>query len=319
MTVLGLDLGGTKLAIALFSSNGAILHRDIFAIDKRKGSQVGVLIAESIKKYIDIAKRDKISIGAIGISIPGIYYHQTGNVWAPNISGWENYPLLSEVSSLPELIEIKVSIDSDRACYILGETWQGSAQGCKNAIFVAVGTGIGAGILADGRILRGQGDIAGAVGWMGLLGPFREEYRKCGCFEYHASGTGITNITRELLRNNREYKGILKQKQIENISTQDVFMAYKKVDTIALQVINDAITYWGMAVANLVSTFNPEKIIFGGGIFGPAAEFLTKIEEEAGKWSQPISMSQVQFAVSTLGGDAGLYGAGKLALESITK
>jgi glucokinase len=319
MSVLGIDLGGTKLAIALFSSDGAILYRDIFPIDKRKGSRVGVLIVHTIKKYLEIAKRDTISISAIGISIPGIYYHQTGNVWAPNIAGWDNYPLLKEVSAISELKRTKVSIDSDRACYILGEIWQGAARGCKNAIFLAVGTGIGAGILVDGRILRGQGDIAGAVGWMGLLGPFREEYRKCGCFEHHASGSGISNITRSLLRKNRDYKGILRQKQIKNISTHDVFEAHKKGDIIAQRVINDAILYWGMAVANLVSTFNPEKIIFGGGIFGPAVEFLTYIEREARKWAQPISMNQVQIAVSALGGDAGLYGAGKLALESITK
>jgi glucokinase len=319
MAVLGLDLGGTKLSAALFNTEGIIVHRDVELLQGRKGHQVGMLLEHNIKKYLKIADSSEFTINAIGISIPGIYYQKTGCVWAPNIEGWENYPLLKEIKDLPELKNIKVKIDSDRACYILGESWQGAAQRCKNAIFLAVGTGIGAGILVDGSILRGHGDIAGAVGWMGLTEHFNDQYRLCGCFEYHASGNGITKKTQDLVRNNREYVGILKQIQIDKIRTQDIFAAYKNGDTIARQVLDDAVRYWGMAVANLVSIFNPEIIIFGGGIFGPAAQFLERIKDESKKWAQPISIDQVHITVSVMAGDAGLYGSGKLALQALLK
>src|SRR5690606_7336356 len=115
--------------------------------------------------------------------------NKSGTVWAPNIPGWEDYPLKAELEAV--LNRIPVSIDSDRACYILGEYWKGAAQNCEDAIFLAVGTGIGAGILADGRILRGAGDIAGAIGWMALDHPYQEKYIPCGCFEYQASGDGV--------------------------------------------------------------------------------------------------------------------------------
>jgi glucokinase len=319
MNVIGLDLGGTKLAAAIFNQTEEILFKQISSLEKRQGKAVGILICEQIQQLLSHSKSKSIEIGAIGISVPGIYYSKTGNVWAPNIPGWTDYPLLAEINSLPEAENIKVKIDSDRACYILGETWQGSARGCKDAIFLAIGTGIGAGILVDGTILRGHNDIAGAVGWMALNQFFRDEYKACGCFEYHASGEGIAKVTREMLTNNQEYSGVLKNKMFNEISSHDIFEAYQSHDPIAATVLNHCIAYWGMAVANLVSTFNPEKIIFGGGVFGPAAQFLDQIKIEAERWAQPISMKQVSLEISTLGGDAGLIGAGRLAFMALNE
>jgi glucokinase len=314
MNVLGLDLGGTKLASALFNGQGTILYRDLSYLENKKGTEVGLLIKKHIQRQIKKAYDLNLKVSAIGISVPGIYYSETGLVWAPNISNWDRYPLLSEISSLPESKRIKVSIDSDRACYILGETWQGCASGSKNAIFIAVGTGIGAGILCDGKILRGHNDIAGAVGWMALDKSFKKGYESCGFFEYHASGDGLSRRTHNILNKKSPSKGILTKLQPGAITSKDLFEAYNTGDAVAEQVIKSAITFWGMAVANLVSIFNPEKIIFGGGVFGPALQFLSHIEKEAKKWSQPISMKQVKIEGSALGTEAGLYGAGKLAL-----
>ncbi len=314
MSVIGIDLGGTKLAAAIFNNNGTIIHRNVAPLEGRKDKAVGELIISEIEQLISFSGSAGESISAIGICIPGIYYAKTGCVWAPNIPGWENYPLLEDVQRFVQAKNIKVRIDSDRACYILGETWQGSAQGCTDAVFLAIGTGIGAGILCNGQIIRGHGDIAGALGWMGLQKPFREVYKSCGCFEYHASGEGIVKITRDILIKERAYSGYLGDKDPDAVTTRDVFAAYKKGDKIAIYVIEDAIVIWGMAVANIVSTFNPEKIILGGGVFGPAAQFIDRITEEAKRWAQPISMKQVSIEVSSLGGDAGLIGAGKLAL-----
>ncbi|HEX9972420.1 MAG TPA: ROK family protein [bacterium] len=317
MNVIGLDLGGTKLAAAIFDSNGKILHKELAALETRRGAEVGSLITQQMQKLISHANSNSMPITAIGMSVPGIYFAQSGTVWAPNIPEWTDYPLLSELCSLPEAKHLDIKIDSDRACYILGETWQGSAKGCNNAIFLAIGTGIGAGILIDGVILRGHHDIAGAIGWMGLSRPFRNEYGSCGCFEYHASGEGIARIARELLAGDSNYSGKLSKKDLRQITSHDIFEAYESHDPIAIKVLEDCIAYWGMAVANLVSIFNPEKIIFGGGVFGPAARFLDQIKAEAQRWAQPISMKQVSLEVSTLGGDAGIIGAGRLALMAL--
>lgn len=319
MGVIGIDLGGTKLASAIFNQNGKLLYKDITALEKRGGKDVGILLQGQIHQLLAKAKLEKIGIEAVGISVPGIYYLKTGNVWAPNIGGWDNYPLKEELQSLLDLEAINIKIDSDRACYILGETWQGAARGCQNAIFLAVGTGIGAGILVDGNILRGNGDIAGAIGWMALTRPYTNEYGACGSFEYHASGEGIGKITMELIKTNNQYQGVLRKKNVKQISSYDVFQAYQSQDPLAFQVLTECVQFWGMAIANLISLFNPEKIILGGGIFGPALQFLDQINKEAQRWAQPISFRQVKIEPTKLGDDAGLYGAGRLALLSLNE
>ena len=311
MAVIALDLGGTKLAAALFNDKGDILLKTNDSLDKKQGAEVGKLIFQSANELL--SKTNDVS--AIGICVPGIAHAKTGKVWAPNIPGWEDYPLLEELQRSVFNQKIKIKIDSDRACYILGEVWKGNARGCKDAIFLSVGTGIGAGILINNEVLRGSHDIAGAIGWMGLDRPFNQKYISCGDFEYNASGEGIVKVAREMLDNDVYNKSVLSNIIPALLSAKDIFDAYENGDDLAKKVMVNAIECWGMATANLVSLFNPEKIIFGGGVFGPALKFLDDIYTEARKWAQPISIQQVQLLGSALGNDAGLYGAGLLALR----
>lgn len=311
MALLGIDLGGTKLALAVFSNEGQLLHKKSIPIQEREGKEVSDLI---ISSFLELCANDQYVINSVGISIPGIYRSETGTVWAPNIPGWEDYPLLQEFNEIAG--SRNVMIDSDRACCILGEVWQGNAKGCKDAIFVTVGTGIGAGILINGEVFRGANDIAGAIGWMALQKPFEEKYIPCGCFEYSASGNGIARLANELKHKNEEYKGELKDIASYKLTSQLVFEAFKNEDEIARQVIESCIESWGMASANLVSLFNPEKIIFGGGVFGPAIPLIPQIKKEAAKWAQPVSMKLVKFEATALKKDAGLYGAAYLALKN---
>jgi glucokinase len=312
MAVIALDLGGTKLAAALFNHDGRILSKSNLSLEKRKGKEVGQLISNTANEMVDKGKALHETVDAIGICIPGIAHAKTGKVWAPNIPGWDDYPLLEELQLSITDKNIAVKIDSDRACCILGEVWKGNARGCSDAIFLSVGTGIGAGILINNEVLRGSHDIAGAIGWMGLDRPFQEKYISCGDFEYNASGEGIAKVARELICEN---KTLLRNIDPGQLTAKDVFDAHEKGDELAKRIIDNAIECWGIAVANLVSLFNPEKIIFGGGVFGPALKFLDEIYAEAKKWAQPISIRHVNLERSALGNDAGLYGAGWLAMK----
>ena len=314
MSLLGIDLGGTKLSSAIFSEDGTLLLKETVALENRRGKEVGLLITDQIGKFLNSDKLSSNEVSSIGISVPGISHTESGTVWAPNIPGWDDYPLSEEVKSVCG--SIPVSIDSDRACYMLGELWQGNARGCRNAVFLAVGTGIGAGILVNGEILRGSHDIAGAIGWMALNRPFDDKYISCGCFEYHASGDGVARVARDLLKEDKTYSGELKNKQIEGMSSYDVFSAFENGDYIAQKVIGISIEFWGMAVANLVSLFNPEKVIMGGGVFGPAVKLIPAVKKEAEKWAQPISIKQMEITASGLAGDAGVFGAGYLASKN---
>ena len=310
MAVIGIDIGGTKISGAIFE-NDEIVYREKLLLQGKGGDDAGNVIIELTNTLLSYAENKGINISGIGASVPGIYYSKTGNVWAPNISGWENYPLLEKLKlSVPQSINIK--IDSDRACYILGEVWKGNAQGIDNAIFMAVGTGIGAGILADGNIVRGANDIAGAIGWLALDKPFYAKYINYGCYEYHASGDGLARVAKEILPGFPN-SIMLNNKPVGDITAHDVFSAAELNDAAAVKTLKIAVEFWGMAAANLVSLFNPEVIIFGGGVFGPAVKYLDEIYNEAKKWAQPISITKVKFLPSKAGGEAGLWGAGYLA------
>lgn len=312
MSVIGLDLGGTKLAGACFSRSGTPRHRVAVPLGARAGADVGALIVTHVRELMSKAAG---AVDSVGVAIPGIYRAAGGTVWAPNIPGWEDYPLVAELrAALPAHVEVRV--DSDRACAILGEVWAGRARGSRNAIFLAVGTGIGAGILCEGVVVRGAGDAAGAIGWLALDRPYRPEYPPAGCFEYHASGTGLAAVAQRLLREQPDHRGPLRERDASSITAHDVFTAADEGDAIARRVLDEAVGYWGMAIANLVSLFNPERIILGGGVFGPAARLLDRIRAEARQWAQPISITQVEIELSALGGDAVLYGAAALGFHA---
>jgi glucokinase len=313
--VIALDLGGTKLATSLFAADGRPLGKRCVPLEPRIGSDVGELISGQILRLQRAAAKRGMRVAAVGICVPGIADPKSGCVWAPNLPGWEDYPLRTEIQAAVSDKNVKVVVESDRAASILGEAWQGAARGCRNAIFLAVGTGIGAGIMVDGRVLHGAHNIAGAIGWLALDRPFRPEYADCGCFESHASGEGLAKIAKELLGKRRNYRGPLRKKS--QLTARDVFAALEKGDAVANEVMEQAIEFWGMASANLISLFNPEKIIFGGGVFGPATQFIGAIQREASRWAQPIAMQKVNLEASQLGSDAALYGAAYLALRSV--
>lgn len=317
MVYIGVDLGGTKITAALFDANGEIAESKVALLDEREGAAVAELMVELISELLKENKITKREKKYIGICVPGIAYSKKGTVWCPNIPGWEEYPLQEHIAAaVPNSL---ICIESDRTCYILGEVIAGCARNCDNAVFMAVGTGIGLGILIDGVVLHGNSDIVGAIGWMALKPPYDSFYDKCGCFETHASGDGLATQARKFLTLMPEYKGELRDIELEKVTSYHVFRAYENNDKIAVKVIDQAIEMWGMAAANVVSLFNPQILVFGGGVFGPAAQFIGRIYEEACKWAQPISIREVKFMPTALPKLAGLYGAGAIAINIAKK
>lgn len=295
MAVLGIDLGATKVSAAIFDNDGNILERRYSLLEGRSGNEAGDFICSTISSLCK-----DLSVSSVGVCVPGIVYSKKGTVWAPNIPGWEDYPLLSRLRQ--SLGDVRIEIESDRTCYILGEKWKGEARGCDNAIYLAVGSGIGAGILLDGRVIHGADDIVGATGWMALESEYDKEWDACGCFETFASGNGIGNCASKLYG--------------RKVSSYEVFEDYAKGDPNAIKVINKALQMWGKGAANLVSLFNPEVIVFGGGVFaGDAKKLIPDIYAEALKWAQPIAIRKTRFCPSAVGADAALLGAGYLVRE----
>lgn len=306
MAILSFDLGGTKLAIAIFDAQGNCLLKQQQPLAGSRGISVSQLIADHIRQFL---AADRFVIDVIGVAVPGMYDAKSGTVWAPNIDGWTAYPLMAELQLVAG--DIPIVIDNDRACCILGETWKGSATGCKDAIFLTIGTGIGAGIMVDGHVLRGVNQTAGAIGWMALNDKFEDLYERYGCFEAYGSGDGMARLAQKRIAEQPGYNGILSKSEV--LTASDVFAAASKEDVLAIQVVVICIGLWGRAAANLVSLLNPDQIIFGGGVFGPGVDYIPAIKKEADRWAQPLGSAHVQFTASALAGDACLYGAARSA------
>lgn len=310
-TLISIDLGGTKCAGALISEDGEIIHKMKDRISGLKGEKVSNVILSIILQLKEKLPSGHLLAG-VGISVPGISNQKKDTVWAPNIPGWDHYPLKSYLKDKLGN-EMVLHIDSDRACSICGEVWQGAAKGYKNAIFLAFGTGIGAGILIDGKVLRGSSDIAGAIGWLALDHHYPEGYKQYGCFEYNASGDGLVRLATDIFSGKHPDTYL----DVSNLTAEDIFAAHAKKDELALLTIDSAIDYWAKGVANLVSIFNPEIIIFGGGVFGPGLKFLDQIYERSRKWAQPIAIREVKLAGGQLGVNAQLYGAARLVMDKV--
>jgi glucokinase len=309
---LGIDVGGTKLSAALFSRHGEIHRKKKLPLDKAGGYEAATQIASLIAEY----ERGDQAPRAIGIVIPGVVFHHSGEVWAPNIAGWDRFPLRDH---LLQATEIEVVLDSDRAAYVLGEQWCGAAQGAKDVVFLAVGTGIGAGILVDGRLCRGAGDIAGAVGWFVLTPESQPGYADRGCFESEASGTAVGERAVEALGSHpSEVISELVDGDLSRITAEVVVEAARRGDAVARETLDHATTYLAMGIANIVSILNPEIVVLGGGLMRAGDLLLDPIKKELTRWAQPIAAGQVRIELSALGEDAGLFGAGRLAWNAVS-
>lgn len=283
--VIAVDLGGTKLSVAMIDAEGRIPTRHKILLETRSASAC----IEQIRRCI----REMGQAAAVGLIVPGIYFSESGNVWAPNLWGNEQVPLRSK---LEKVLNVPVIIDSDRAGYVLGEHWMGVARGRQNVVFLSIGTGIGAGILADGRLLRGSGDIAGAVGWFAFNPQQKDIYRLVGCWEAEAAGPAVAR------RGNAK-------------SAEEIVAAARKGNPEANRAITETAEYLAMGIANIVSILNPEMIVLGGGLMQAGDLFIDAIKNLVPTWAQPIAARQVQIELTQLGEDAGLFGAARLAFD----
>ena len=317
----GVDVGGTKIASALFTRAGEISVKDKIAIDKSGGDAAAGQVGDKIEALAKAARAVGGRLAAVGISVPGIAYSASGKVWAPNIPGWDQYPLLDKIKEIKEgghvpLVHVPVVLESDRSAYVAGESWRGAAAGARDAVFLAVGTGIGAGIISGGRIIHGHEDIAGAVGWFGLNPAFKPEYASMGSFEAEASGNSVARKARELLERGRASSILdLAGGRVEAVTAEVVAEAARKKDPLALEIVAETVTYLAMGIANIVSILNPEIVVVGGGLFQAADVFLDPVRREFKRWAQPLAARTVRIELSGLGEDAGLYGCGKLAWD----
>lgn len=291
---LVVDLGGTKIAAARVDESGKIAHRVTVPTPPSGGPAVVSAIVDAVRRL------PQNGASALGIDVPGLAYPD-GSVWAPNIPGWNRLSLEKLVA---KQFSLPVYVESDRNAYVTGEAWRGAARGCRDVVFLAIGTGIGAGIVSGGQLIRGSGELAGSLGWMALHQRFLPGYESIGCLESRLAGPSIARAATRIRKS--------------KTTTHDVIQLARQGDSTARKVLAEAGEYLGIALANIVSTLNPEMIVIGGGMAAAGNLLLAPARKVMLQWAQPLAVKQVRIVRSTLGERAALLGMAKIALDKIS-
>lgn len=303
----GVDLGGTTVKIAAFTLAGELLSKwEIPTVIANNGRQILPDIADSVLHYCRKNAIPAEAVIGIGIGVPGAV-DKTGVVAACDNLGWGRMDVARELSRLTGF-PVKAGNDANVAA--LGEAWKGS--GCDNMVLITLGTGVGGGIIIDGKPLVGRTGAAGEIGHLVLE---RNEQRVCGCgkrgcAEQYCSATGIVRLAEEQLGETPE-DSLLRQNPL---TCKAVFDAAARGEAVALAVLDRAYAYLGELIANICIVLNPEMIVIGGGVSKAGEPLLAGIRKYFDRFVYHASRD-VEFRLATLGNDAGVYGAFKLISE----
>lgn len=312
--ILAVDLGGTKVAVALFSAQGHIELRSEEPTCQ-EGPQPGIRqITRLLHDLLDQAGLRSHQVAGIGVGIPAVLGTEDDRViWAPNLAGWRNVAL---APALRQEFDLPAYIEYDGHTAVLGEWWQGAGQGYRSIAMVIIGTGIGGGLILDGRLFRGQDRLAGAAGWFALTanpGLEHPQGQALGHWESLAAGPGIAARAQALLPGYPASS----LNVADPLTAKQVFEEARRGDPLAQEVVEQTAGLLGLGVANIVSLVNPQIVILGGSVGRQGDLLLEKVHQVVLRWAQPASARSVLIRCSKLGADAGLYGAAYAVLTRL--
>jgi glucokinase len=310
--LLAVDLGGTKCSAAVVDRKGKIVSRRTVPVDVSSPSGPVTQIVQ-LAKDLAGSKKPKDVYAAAAVAVPGLV-RRDGTVWAPNLPSWEQMPLAGH---LKRALGISVQVESDRIAALLGECWRGAARGASDAIVLMIGTGIGAGILSGGHVIRGAHELSGCAGWLTVTGEDLPAARGCGELESLTAGPAIPKTAQERLRNGE--KSSLTKLDASKISAHDVATAARQGDALALDIFDRAGRLLGLAIANLVSLLDPEIVVLGGGMAATSDLYLDCLRKTMLERAQPLAAKKVRVVVSEMADTVNLIGCAHLALESAVR
>ena len=316
LPVLAIDLGGTKIFTAIISNKGQVLAREyhLTLADEEPQSVINRILSAIDhllnQRNIDSSQLDSISIAAAG----AIDFDKGLITSSPHLPGWHDVPLRDIVK---EKYRVNTFLINDASAAALGEHHFGAGRGVNNLILLTVGTGIGGGIIINGRLYSGASGSAGEIGHttIDVNGP-RCSCGNTGCLEALVSGTAVAKeAIKRIGQGERSSLTEIVGGKIENITAEEVLTAARGGDSLASEVILKAATYLGVGLVNLVNIFNPEMIIIGGGMAKMGDLLLNPARQVVRERAFQLSAQAVQIVPAQLGDDAGVLGAAVFAFQ----
>ena len=306
----GIDLGGTTAKIGLFTTSGALLEKWEVPTDT---SNAGEHILENLAAAI-LGKMKEQSIQpeqveGVGIGVPGpVLDSSIVPIVCANLGGWGERNVSAQLSGL--LDGLKVLVGNDANVAALGEIWMGAAKGAKNAVMVTLGTGVGGGVVVNGKVIDG---VHGAGGEIGHITVNRHETAVCGCgkrgcLEQYSSATGVVRCMKKLLDENPDTPCVLRGTEF---AAKDVFDAARNGDALAAREVDEMSDTLGMALANIASTVDPEAFLVGGGVARAGDVLFAPLNKHFQEYAFK-SCREIPIKQASLGNDAGIYGAVRL-------
>jgi glucokinase len=316
---LGIDIGGTNLVVGAVAERGDRvlgLRTEPTGAAHGPDAVVDRIVAMARATCEAAGHEDPAAeiIGA-GIGAPGPLDTRRGIVLlTPNL-GWTDMPLRDR---LEERLSLPAALDNDANCALLGEWWIGAAQGATHAIALTLGTGVGGGIIVDGRLVHGASDVAGELGHMTI----DTNGRRCGCgndgcLEAYASGPAIARRAIEALEAGAESAlRLISQGNVATITAQTVYEAAAAGDPLALEVVHDTARYLGAGVANLINILNPEVVVICGGVTRAGERLFAPLRREVTRRAFRPAVQACRIVPGSLPGTAGVFGAAKVFLDA---
>ena len=302
----GVDLGGTTVKIAYFEETGEMRSKwEIPTNRENSGSQILPDIAASIGDFCKSWNIPREDLLGIGIGVPGAVSKGVVNCCV-NL-GWGVVAIEEELSKLTGL-PVKASNDANVAA--LGEIWMGAAKGCRNAVMVTLGTGVGGGVIVNGKVIDGAHGAGGEIGHI-TVDPHETAVCGCGkrgCLEQYSSATGVVRCMKKLLDENPEVECVLRG---TDFAAKDVFDAARNGDALASREVEDMSNTLGMALASIASTTDPEMFLVGGGVARAGDVLFDPLVKHFKEYAFR-SCRETPIKAASLGNDAGIYGAVRL-------
>lgn len=306
---IGVDIGGTTVKLGIFEEEGQIREKwEIPTHTEDEGARILPDIAASIKEKLEAHHLPISACLGIGVGVPAPVT-SAGIVNGSANLGWKYKEVKRE---LEQLTGIAAVVGNDANVAALGEMWKGAGRGCRNMIMITLGTGVGGGILIGGKVIVGEHGAGGEVGHICV--NYREtEHCGCGnrgCLEQYASATGIVRLAKQKLEKETRQTLLMG----EEITAKSVFDAVKKKDQVAMEVAEEFGEYLGSGLAILAAVTDPAVFVIGGGV-SRAGEILLPLIRKYYEKRAFFANQQAEFVLASLGNDAGIYGAAKLALD----
>ena len=310
--VFGVDIGGTTVKMGVFTEQGELLDKwEIPTRTENGGSGILPDIAASIK---DRMEKDGLSledVAGVGLSVPGPV-DDNGTVHICVNLGWGVVDLNKEMR---KLIDVPIFSGNDANAAALGEAWKGGGKGCRDVVVVTLGTGVGGGIIVNGKVVSGHYGAGGEIGHIHIMD---DETEKCGCgnkgcLEQYASATGISRLARRRLEKDDKPSML---RSVSQIDAKEVFDAVKAGDEVAVEIAEQFGDILGKGLGIIASVTNPELFVIGGGVSKAGDILLDFIRKNFVRYVFPGSRD-TKFALATLGNDAGIYGSAKLVLDGV--